>query len=93
MNDSTRAVTCLGCAALLACAMSVTGCAMDSEGYIHWTKLRSDGVYAEPRTVYDSRAYYWHGQLPVVHGGGFGVQPRIDTSKLLPEHNPLHNVG
>lgn len=82
MNDSTRAATRLGCAALLACAMSVTGCAMDSTGIIHWTQPRRNSVYAELRTVYDSRAYYWHGQLPVVHGGGLGFRPRIDTSNL-----------
>ncbi len=82
MNDSTRTATRLGGAALFACAMTVTGCAMDSAGSIHWTQPRSDSAYAEPLAVYDSRAAYWHGQRPVVRGGGFGLRPRIDTSNL-----------
>ena len=88
MNDSTRAATRLGCAALLTCAMSVTGCAMDSEGYIHWTQPPRDSAYAQPHTVHwnghhgGSREFYWNGQRPVVRGGGLGVRPRIDTSKL-----------
>ncbi len=82
MNDSTRTATCLGCAALFACAMSLTGCSMDSAGNIHWTQPPSDSAYAEPLAVYDSRAAYWHGQRPVLRGGGFCLRPRIDTSKL-----------
>ena len=82
MDDSTRTATRLGCAALLACARSVTGCSMDSMGIIHWTQPPSDSAYAEPRIVDDWRAYYWHGQRSAVRGGGFGVRPRIDTSKL-----------
>ena len=82
MNDSKRAATRLGCAALFTCVMSVAGCAMDSEGYIHWTQPPSGRAYAEPRTDDDSRAYYWHGQRSAVRGGGFGLRPQIDTSNL-----------
>ena len=88
MNDSTRATTHLGCAALFTCVMSVAGCAMDSAGYIHWTQPPRNSAYAAPRTVHwnvnhgESRESYWHGQRPVVRGGGLGVRPRIDTRNL-----------
>lgn len=82
MDNSKRAGMRLGCAALLACAMSGTGCSMDSEGKIHWAQPWGNRVYAQPYADYDSHAAYWHGQLETTRGGGFGIQPQIDTSKF-----------
>ena len=82
MDNSKRGATCLGCAALLVCAMSGTGCSMDSEGNIHWTQPWGNRVYAQPYADYDSHAAYWHGQQATTRGGGLGIQPQIDTSKF-----------
>ena len=76
MDDFTRMATRLGYAATLACAMSVTGCSIDGAGNIRLTHPQSDSAYGDPH------AAYWHGQRATTRGGGFGVQPRIDTSKL-----------
>ena len=76
MDNSKRAAKCFGCTAFLAYVMSVTGCSIDGAGNIRWTHPQSDSAYGDPH------AAYWHGQRATTRGGGFGLQPRIDTSKL-----------
>lgn len=82
MDNSKRTATRLGCAALLACAMSVTGCSIDGAGNIRWTQPWGNRGYAQPYADYDSHAAYWHGQRETMRGSGLGFQPQIDTSKF-----------
>lgn len=78
MNDLSRGAMRLGCAVLVASAMSLVGCTFDSAGNMRWTNSQSNREYAQSRKV------YWNGHHgePTVRRGGIGLRPQIDTSKL-----------